>query len=334
MAAFVLRRLGFLVVVVLAVTVITFLIAQAIPGDPARVVAGPRADAQQLAKARHQLGLDRPLPVRYADYLGRVLHGDLGASIVTGRPVLSELAARAPATLELMISALIVGVAGGVPLGVAAALTRGRWPDRLIRAGSALTISVPAFWLGPLLILVFYGALQVLPGSGRLDLDPPPPVTGFLLIDTLLAGDVAAFGDALAHLAIPVLTLALLDVGAIARLVRGQMIEVLGEDYIRTARATGLSEATVILRYALRNGLTPLVTVLGLSIAQMLYGSVVIESIFAWPGDGSYVVGAIFNLDFPVVLGFALVTSVAYVVVNLGVDLTYLLLDPRIREAG
>ena len=334
MAAFILRRLSFLILVALAVTVITFLISQVVPGDPARVVAGPRANAEQLLTVRRQLGLDRALPVRYADYLGRIVRGDLGNSIVTGRPVLSELAARAPATLELMTAALVAALAAGVPLGVWAALTRGGWPDRLIRAGSAATISIPAFWLGPLLILLFYGAWHILPGSGRLDLDPPRSVTGFLMIDTLLAGDLAAFADALAHLAIPVLTLALLDVGGVARLVRAQMIEVLGEDYIKTARASGLPERTVVLRYALRNGLIPLVTVLGLSIAQMLYGSVVIESIFAWPGTGSYVVGAIFNLDFPVVMGFALVASIAYVLVNLLVDMLYLVLDPRIREAG
>jgi peptide/nickel transport system permease protein len=334
MAAFIARRLSFLILVVLAVSLITFLISQVVPGDPARVVAGPRANAEQLEKVRRELGLERPLPVRYLSYVDHILHGDLGSSIVTGRPVLGELAARAPATLELMSVALVAALAVGVPLGVFAALTRGGWPDRLIRIGSAATISVPAFWLGPLLILLLYGAWHILPGSGRLDLDPPPTVTGFLLVDTLLAGDLAAFGDALAHLAIPVLTLALLDIGAIARLVRAQMIEVLGEDYIKTARASGLPEATVVLRYALRNGLIPLVTVLGLSIAQMLYGSVVIESIFAWPGTGNYVVGAIFNLDFPVVMGFALVASIAYVIVNLAVDMLYMLLDPRIREAG
>ena len=195
-------------------------------------------------------------------------------------------------------------------------------------------MSIPAFWLAPLLILVFYGVLHWLPGSGRLELDAPPQVTGFMLIDTLLAGDFTTFADALAHLVLPVMTLALLDIGAIARLVRGQMIEVLNQDYIRTARASGLSEWTVILHHALRNALIPLLTVLGLSIAQMLYGSVVIESLFAWPGTGSYVVGAVFNLDFPVVMGFAVLASVAYVTVNIAVDVVHAALDPRVREAA
>lgn len=332
MLAFVARRLVFLLLVVFGVSLITFAISHLAPGDPARVIAGPRATAAQLAHVRHELGLDRPLPEQYLRYAGKVLHGDLGASTVTGQPILGELAARAPATLELMGLALIVAVAAGVPLGVWAALRKDGWADQLIRVGATAGVSIPAFWLAPLLIILFYGVLHWLPGSGRLDVDPPHAVTGFMLIDSLLAGDLAAFADAAAHLALPVLTLALLDMGAVARLVRSQMIEVLQEDYVRTARANGLPERTVILRYAVRNALIPLITVLGLSIAQMLYGSVIIESLFAWPGTGSYVVGAIFNLDLPVVMGFAIVASVAYVGVNLGVDILQMLLDPRIRE--
>jgi peptide/nickel transport system permease protein len=334
MARFFLRRLTFLVFVLFGVTVVTFAISHVVPGDPARLLAGPRASASQLRQIRTELGLDRPLTDQYFRYVRQLAQGDLGNSLVTGRPILTELADRLPATLELMFCALLCSLAIGIPLGAFAATRKGNWIDHLIRAGAAAGVSVPAFWLAPLLILLFYSKLGWLPGSGRLDVDQPATVTGFLLIDTLLAGDGRAFVDAISHLALPVLTLALLDAGAVARLVRGQMIEVLGEEYIRTARASGLPPRMVIIRHALRNALIPLITVLGLSIAQMLYGSVIIESLFAWPGTGNYVVTAIFNLDFPVVMGFALLASVAYVGVNLIVDLLYMALDPRIREAG
>jgi len=334
MATFLLRRLTFLVFVLFGVTVVTFAISHIVPGDPARLLAGPRASASQLREIRAELGLDQPLTTQYLRYMKQLAQGDLGNSLVTGRPILTELADRLPATLELMICALICSLTVGIPLGVLAATRKKSWIDHLVRAGSAASVSVPAFWLAPLLILLFYSRLGWLPGSGRLDVDPPAAFTGFLLVDTLLAGYGRAFLDAVLHLALPVLTLALLDVGGVARLVRGQMIDVLGEDYIRTARASGLPPHIVIVRHALRNALIPLVTVLGLSIAQMLYGSVVIETLFAWPGTGNYVVTAIFNLDFPVVMGFALLASIAYVGVNLIVDLLYMTLDPRIREAG
>ncbi len=334
MIAIIARRLGFLVLVMLGVTVITFTISHVVPGDAARMLAGPRATPAQLTRLRGELGLDRPVYVQYGRYVMQLLHGDLGKSIVTGRPISEELVSRVPATLELMLSALVVALLAGIPLGVLAAIRRGSWIDHLIRGFGALGISTPSFWLAPLMILFFYSWLNWLPGSGRLDASPPPSLTGFLLIDTIAAGDLRAFADAVSHLALPVLTLALLDMGSIARLVRGQMVEVLQEEYIRVARASGLPNGVVIFRHALRNGLIPLVTVLGLSLAQMLYGSVVIESVFAWPGTGNYVVGAIFNLDFPVIMGFALLASVAYVLVNLAVDMAYLILDPRIRASG
>jgi peptide/nickel transport system permease protein len=334
MAAFLARRLAFLIVVLFGVTVVTFTISHVVPGDPARLIAGPRATTIQLQQLRTELGLNQPLTIQYWRYVKQIAHGDLGTSLVTGRPILTELAERLPATLELMLCALLCSLAVGIPAGVLAATRKNSGIDHMVRAGSAFGLSVPAFWLAPLLILLFYSKLGWLPGSGRLEMDAPVSVTGFLLIDTLLAGDGTAFIDAIRHLALPVLTLALLDAGAVARLVRGQMIEVLNEDYIRTALASGLPRRTVILRHALRNALIPLITVLGLSIAQMLYGSVIIESLFGWPGTGNYVVTAIFNLDFPVVMGFALLASVAYVGVNLIVDLLYMAIDPRIREVG
>jgi len=333
-AGFLARRIAALLLVVFAVSLVTFAISHLVPGDPARMIAGPRASAQQLAAIRHELGLDRPVLVQYEIYGTHLLHGDLGKSIVTNRPVLGEIASRVPATLELMLCALIVSLLFGIPIGIAAALNQGRFVDHLVRGFSALTVSIPAFWLAPLLILLFYGALGVFPASGRIDGDPPTAITGLFLIDSALTLNFRAFADAASHLVLPVATLSFLDMGAIARLVRGQMIEVLSEDYIKTARASGLPERAVIYRHALRNALIPLVTVLGMSLAQLLYGSVIIESLFAWPGTGSYVVNAIFALDFPVIMGFTVLVSTAYVVVNLLVDLLYMLLDPRIRAAA
>jgi len=333
MAGFLARRFFALILVVFAVSLVTFAISHLAPGDPARLIAGPRASPAQLAEIRDELGLDRSIAYQYGVYVSHSLRGDLGKSIVTGRPVLGEIALRVPATLELMLSALLVSLAIGIPLGVAAALMQNRILDHAIRGFSAMSVSIPAFWLAPLLILLFYGVLGMFPASGRLDLEPPATITGFLLIDSLLAGDLQAFADAAAHLVLPVATLSLLDMGAIARLVRGQMIEVLAEDYVRTARASGLPERVVIIRHALRNSLIPLVTVLGMSLAQLLYGSVVIESLFGWPGTGSYVVNAIFALDFPVIMGFTVLVSTAYVVINLLVDIIYMMLDPRIQAA-
>lgn len=333
MIGLVARRLISLALVVLGVTIITFLISHVVPGDAARMIAGQRASEAQVESVRRELGLDRPLHEQYIRYVERLADLDLGTSIVTNRPILDELVVRIPATMELMICALLLSIAIGVPLGVSAAVNQGRWHDQLIRGISVASISVPAFWLAMLLVLLFYARLDWLPGSGRLAGEMPDMVTGFLLVDTLLAGDLSAFGDALSHLVLPVVTLSLVDVGAIARLVRGNMIEVLKEDYIRTARSSGLTE-TLVHRLALRNALIPLVTVLGLSVAQMLYGSVVIESVFGWPGTGNYIVNSIFNLDFPVIMGFTVLVSLAYVVINLVVDLAYIALDPRIRGVG
>lgn len=328
------RRLAFLVLVVFGVSVITFLIANAVPGDPARLLAGPRATPQQVAEMRTQLGLDRPLPERYLAYVSRVAQGDLGTSIVDNQPVATALAKRMPATLELMLSALLLSLLVGIPLGVLAAVRKGGWIDHLVRAWAVLGISLPAFWLGLALILVFYGAFGVLPASGRLSGAPPPGVTGLYTVDALLAGQWRTFGDALSHLVLPAFTIAFGEIGNTARLVRTSMIEALQEDYVLLARASGVPERHVVFGDALRNALIPFTTLMGLALAQMLYGGVVIEAVFAWPGIGRYVVDAIFNLDFAVVMAFTIVVSVAYVLINLVVDIVYMLLDPQVRHVG
>ena len=331
MARFVLQRLAFLGLVLLGVSLMTFAIAHLAPGDPARMMAGPAASAEAVAALRAELGLDLPLWRQYALYLGDLARLDLGTSNVSGEPVLDEILARAPASIELMGSALLLSLIIGIPLGIGAAVKRDGWLDRLVSSLSVAGISVPAFWLGLLLVIVFYRQLEWFPASGRFTGEPPPSVTGFLLIDALIALDLRALSTACAHLALPVLSLALLEAGPLARLVRNQMRSVLASDYVRMARASGLSERTILWRHALRNALTPLVTLVAASIAMMLFGSVSLETVFGWPGAGHYVVQSIFALDFPVIMGFAVLTAIAYVLVNTAADITLGLIDPRVR---
>lgn len=330
------RRLASLVWVVLGVSLITFAISHMVPGDPARLIAGDRATPEIVAHIRAQLGLDLPLPQQYLHYMGQLLQGDLGMSIRTHRPVLQDIAAFFPATLELALVALMLATLLGIPLGVLSAVYRNRFLDHIARTLAVIGISTPAFWLGLGLIVIFYGELGWLPGGGRIDqgLAPPATVTGLYLIDAALAGDWVVWRSALWHMILPALTLGFVHLGVVARQVRSSMLEQLGEDYIRTARAYGLSPWVVVLRHALPNALIPSVTVLGLALGDLLYGAVLTETVFGWPGMGAYVVDSIQALDFPAVMGFAVVVSFAYVILNLLVDLVYRRLDPRIREVG
>lgn len=328
------RRLVFLVFVVLGVSVVTFVISHILPGDPVRMLAGPRASPELLARIRSDLGLDRPILTQYVVYLQHVAVLNFGTSIVSGRPIAGELFSRVPATLELMGTALVLSVALGITLGVLAAVNKDGWIDQLVRGSAVVGISMPSFWLGLLLILFFYGRLGMLPGSGRISGSPPSTITGFYVLDAVLTANGGALLDAVAHLALPALTLCIIEVGGIARLVRSSMLDVLKEDYVLTGRASGLRERVVIWQIALRNALIPYIALFGLSLASLLYGSVVVETVFSWPGTGKYVVDSIFNLDFPVIMAFTLLVSIAYVVANLLVDLAYLALDPQIRDVG
>jgi peptide/nickel transport system permease protein len=330
------RRMAFLVLVVFGVSIVTFVISHLIPGDPARLIAGPHASDAVVAHMRRQLGLDQPLGRQYVHYVRDLLHGDLGVSIRTGRPVARDITTFFPATLELVVLALLLAVLTGVPLGVASAVWRDRPIDHLSRALAVTGISAPAFWLGLILIAVFYGHLGWFPGGGRISslLAPPQRITGFYLVDSLLEGSWEKFASSLRHSALPAITLGFVNIGIIARQIRSSMLDQLKEDYVRTARAGGLSRTRVILGHALPNALIPSVTVLGLAFGDLLYGAVLTETIFAWPGMGNYVVDSIQALDFPAVMGFTIVVSFAYVLVNLAVDLTYLALDPRITEVG
>lgn len=336
MAALVLRRLAGMIGVLLGVSVITFVIAQLVPTDVARLVAGDHASPAIIARVRAELGLDRPIWVQYGLYLDRLVHGDLGTSIRSGRAISDELMERLPATIELAFASFALIVAAGLSLGVAAALGARRWPDHLIRTISTIAISAPTFWTGVLLLAIFFGWLGWLPPGGRIDPDllGEPGLTGLYIIDGLIAGRLDIVGSALLHLALPAITLALASSGSAIRLVRASMLDVLQEDYVRRARAAGLSEATVVLRYALSSALVPFVTAMALYLADLLAGAVVTEIIFGWPGLGSYTLEAIAGLDFPAIMGFTLLAAVFYTIANQLVDLIYGLLDPRLRPGA
>jgi peptide/nickel transport system permease protein len=330
---FLARRLLLLVLVLWGMTVVTFVISHVVPGDPVRALAGPHASASEIATLRHQYGMDRPLPVQYLDYLGRLVHGDLGTSLVTRRPVLSDLVQFFPATVELTLTSLLLALVIGIPLGVTAATRAGSvWSDHGSRLISLVGVSMPVFWLGLLAQLIFYRQLNWLPSSGRLSLlaTPPSGPTGFYLLDTALGGDWSSFGDTLSHLVLPAGTLALGSLAIVTRMTRTAMLETLGQDYVRTARAKGLPEWRVVYAHALKNALLPILTVIGLQVGYLLSGDFLTETVFSWPGIGLYAVSAITSLDFPAIMGVSLVVSLVYVLINLTVDFLYTVADPRV----
>jgi peptide/nickel transport system permease protein len=334
MKKMIVKRLLLLFLVVFGVTLMTFLMSHVIPGDPARMMVGQRASEETLQRVREQLGLDQPLWIQYVQYLKGLLSGDLGISIRTQKPVLDDLITFFPATLELALLAFLFAILIGVPLGVLAAVKKDTFWDHASRLFSIAGVSTPVFWSGLVMILIFYGYLGWFPSSGRLDMDihPPTRITGLYLVDSLLTLDFIAFKNSLWHILIPALTLSYAQLAIITRQVRASMIEVLEQDYIRTAIANGIHGPYLLFRYALKNALIPAVTVIGTSFGSLLGGAVVTETIFGWPGMGKYVVESIAYLDFPAIMGFSLIIAVGYVLINLLVDLTYYLLNPQIKE--
>lgn len=328
------QRLLMLIVVIFGVSCITFLMSNVIPGDPARMVVGVKATEETYQRVRDQMGLNDPLHEQYLNYMKGLLTGDLGISLRTQQPVIEDLITYFPATLELVLYAFLIAIILGVFIGVLTAVKNNSIWDHIGRIFSISGVSLPVFWSGLMAIILFYGILGWLPSSERLDLfiDAPPTVTGLYTIDSLLAGNMEAFSNSVLHLIMPVSVLAFVHLSAITRQIRASMLEVLQQDYIKTARANGLSSSFLIIRYALRNALMPAVTVVGLSIGSLLGGAVVTETIFNWPGMGKYVVDSIGSLDFPAIMGFTILIAIAYVLINLLVDLLYMVLDPQIRE--
>jgi peptide/nickel transport system permease protein len=331
----VLQRLPLLVLLLAAISAAVFALTQALPGDPAFIAAGGGdATPEMIAHARERLGLDRPVWVQYALYMRNALGGDFGRSLVNRKPVIEDIRAFWPATAELALAAIAISAVVGIPLGVLSAVRAGRWLDRLITPGSVFLGSMPIFWLGLMAVLVFYRVLDLLPAAGRLTvgLAPPPALTGLLTVDALLAGDLAVLADALRHLALPASILSVVSLAMITRVTRAAMLDILHEDYLRTARAKGLSEGQIVLKHALRNASVPILTVVGLQLGQLIGGVVVTETIFSWPGLGLYAVTAVENQDYPAIMAFTLLTTVVYVLINLGVDLLYPLLNPHMRK--
>lgn len=334
MLRFLLGRLALLVPTFVGVSVVAFAFIRLLPGDPIMLLAGERGmTAERYAELRRAFGYDRPIVVQYLDYLGNVLQGDLGTSIVTKRPVLGEFLTLFPATLELSLAAILFAVLLGVPAGIVAAVKRGSVFDQAMMGAALVGYSMPIFWWGLLLIILFSGALGWTPVSGRISLLYFfPPVTGFMLVDALLSGQKGAFLSAASHLILPTIVLGTIPLAVIARQTRSAMLEVLGEDYVRTARAKGLPPRRVIGLHALRNALIPVITTIGLQVGVLLAGAILTETIFSWPGIGKWMVDSVFRRDYPVVQGGLLLIAAVVMLVNLTVDLLYSLVNPRIRH--
>lgn len=328
------KRLVTAVLMALAATLVVFLIAHIVPKDPIVAMLGDRAAANPatVARFRELWGLDRPLYEQYIVFLKGLFQGDLGVSIITRRPVLDDIRAYTPATFELATVAAFLAAVVGIPLGVLAAVRRDRWVDHVARIISLIGVAAPTFWLAFLALAFFYGGLQIAPSPGRLamiDL-PPPRATGFYTIDALIVGDFRLFWSALSHLIMPAAVLAASTLGLVTRTMRSSMLESLGQDYVRVARAKGLSERRVIYGHAVPNALMPVVTLGGLAYAELLAGAVMTETIFAWPGLGRYTFQAASALDFPAILGVTLIVAGVYLIINLVVDVSYAFLDPRV----
>jgi len=335
LASYLLRRLGSSVLLLLGVTIVTFALTNLVPGDPITAALGEGASNNPATVAAYveRYGLDQPLPVQYLTYLSNLLQGDLGRSLTTGRAVTADLAVAVPATIEIAIGAILVSLLVSVTLGTLAAYRRGLVTDQVVRVVSLVGLSVPTFWLALVAFNLFFLQLGIAPGSGRLSpqLSPPPTVTGFYTLDFLLNGDSVGFVDAMAHLALPVFVLSLFTVGLLTRFIRTSVLEVLDQDYVRAARAKGLSGTRVVLDYVLRGASLPILTVVGIAFGSLLSGTVLVEAVFAWPGLGTYAYNSATSLDLPGVMGVGLVVGVIYLLVNFVVDLLYGFLDPRVR---
>ncbi|QPC86677.1 ABC transporter permease subunit [Mesorhizobium sp. NBSH29] len=334
MLRFFLGRLAVLIPTFIGVSIVAFSFIRMLPGDPVELMSGERVmSPERHAQISAQLGYDRPLVVQYFDYIGGVLTGDFGNSLVTKQPIIEQFGALFPATLELSFCAIVLAVVLGIPAGIFAAIKRGSFWDQSIMGTALVGYSMPIFWWGLLLIILFSGILQWTPVSGRISyLYYFPPVTGFMLVDSLLSGQAGAFKSAVSHLILPSVVLSTIPLAVIARQTRSAMLEVLGEDYVRTARAKGLSPFRVVGVHALRNALIPVITTIGLQVGVLLAGAILTETIFSWPGIGKWMVDSVSRRDYPVIQSGLLLIAAIIMVVNLMVDLLYGLINPRIRH--
>ncbi len=335
---YVAQRLMLMILILVGVLIVTFALSRVLPGSPIEMMLGHRPTQEQIDLARAEYGLDQPIPVQFFHYVSGVLQGDFGISLRTRQPVLDDLLERMTATFELTTLAVILVIVLGIPLGVLSAVRQNTLSDHVTRSFSIAGMALPVFLIGMILQMVFYGWLRWLPLQGRMNVEvlldfPFDRVTGIYLIDTVLSGQWLAFKSAASHLVLPVLTLSIASLSVIIRITRNTMVEVLSEDYIRTARAFGLPDRLVYFRYALKATLIPMMTIIGLTYGFMLGGSVVVEYVYDWPGLGGYVVGAITQSDFPAVMGVTLFLATIYLSINLIVDLLYFVADPRLEAS-
>ncbi len=337
MTRMILRRLVGAIPNIVGVIIVTFLLTRALPGDPAAYFAGPSATTEAIEQVRKQLGLDKGIAHQFFVYLKDLGKGDLGSSLSTGQPVVTEIRSRLPASLELTLCGLLFACSIAIPLGVLAATRPGSWVDHLCRMLATAGVSLPTFFTGLLLAYVFYFLLGVAPSPvGRLDVSfpAPPTVTGLYLVDSLLARDGETFVAAAKQLVLPAITLGLFVMAPLMRMTRASMLGVLSSDFVRTARASGLPSSMVLYKYAFRNALLPVVTTLGMVFSFLLGSNVLVEKVFAWPGIGSYVIEALVSSDYAPVQGFVLTMALVYVALNLAIDVTYGLIDPRVGIEG
>jgi peptide/nickel transport system permease protein len=329
----VIRRLLFMLLVLFGISLITFSLSHLVPANPARLMAGPRASAEAVAKIEEDYGLNEPLPQQYLDYISGVVQLDFGRSFTSRKPVSEDLGRYLPATIELGLYAFLLSTLIGVPLGVASAVRRDSFIDHLSRFISITGLALPVFWLALMLQFIFFGKLGILPDGRRLpdSVDPPEAVTRLYTIDAFLAGEWDTFVTSMEHLILPVFVLAYGSLAVTTRMVRGGMLEVLNQDYIRTARAKGLAQSNVVRRHALKNALLPAVTSIGLQVGLLFSGAFLVEIVFSWPGIGRYAVNAILQIDYNAIMATTLIIAFLFVVVNLVVDILYLFLDPRIN---
>lgn len=332
---YILKRLVMAVFVLLSVSIVTFIIARVVPSNPAAAWVGPRPTQEQIEKATIELGLDKPLYIQYGRYMQDIARGDLGTSVTTRQPILTDIKVFLPATLELVLAGMLIAIVIGIPLGVLSGANKGSWLDHITRLVSIAGVSMPAFLLGLLLQLLFFRQLELLPLGARISTqvslsNPIETITGFYLVDAAVTGNWVAFQDASVHLILPALALATYPIGLAIRMTRSTMIEVLSEKYIVAARISGIRERTILFVLALKNAIVPTLNALGLAFVYSLTGAILIEVIFSWPGLGTYVTNAVLSVDFPVIVSVTLIMTVFYIFINLILDIVQAMVDPRV----